>query len=168
MRKYAKHENLSVSIFQYPYSPFRFIGRLQLNFALITALGYFFAAAMTVLYWGVQLATIFWYFLGIAFVIGFFILPQWGFHKKLREKKLEALKMISKEMQKLYEQTIDETESNKLQKLKEKHELADLISKLPEWPFDLKAFLSVIMTIIIPILLMVLQTLIKFLFGDKN
>ncbi|MDI6890568.1 MAG: hypothetical protein QMC83_06470 [Thermodesulfovibrionales bacterium] len=76
MVRYANHSTLSFSIFQYPYSQFRFIGQLQLKFAWITAIGYFFGALMTVLYWGIQPSTIFWLFVGIAFVIGFFIYPQ--------------------------------------------------------------------------------------------
>lgn len=162
------NQRLSVSIFQYPYSPFRFIGQLQLKFAWITAIGYFFAASMTVLYWGIQPSTIFWLFVGIAFVIGFFIYPQLGFHKHLRNLKREAIRDISDKIQRLFEKSIKEPQTENIKGLKEMHEFADLVSKLPEWPFDVKALISVMATVIIPVVIMLLQTLIRFLFVGKG
>lgn len=156
---------LSFSIFQYPYSQFRFIGQLQLKFAWITAIGYFFGASMTVFYWGIQPFTVFWLFIGIAFVIGFFIYPQLAFHKQLRYEKLKAIKDISDKIQRLFEESIKDPQTGNLKKLKEMHEFADLASKLPEWPFDVKALLSVMATVIIPVIIMFLQTLIRSLLG---
>jgi hypothetical protein len=48
------------------------------------------------------------------------------------------------------------------------HEFADLVSKLPEWPFDVKALISVMAMVIIPVVIMLLQTLIRFLFVGKG
>lgn len=48
------------------------------------------------------------------------------------------------------------------------HEFADLASKLPEWPFDMKSLLYAVATVIVPVVIMFLQTLIRFLLGGKG
>lgn len=78
------------------------------------------------------------------------------------------MKNISGKIQSAYEDSVREPTTENIKKLKEMHDLADLISKLPVWPFDVKSLLSVLATIIIPIIIMFLQTLVKFLFGWKG
>lgn len=153
---YSKIE-LSSSIIQYPYSPLRFIGRMQLKFALITTVGFFLGAVMTRLYWGINGITIIWLFIGIIFVIGFFFFPQNGFHKKIKEEKSTVLKDISNEIQRMFEDTTAESKYQNFVRIKEMYEFATLISKLPSWPFDVKPVVSIFVAFIPSFLILLLQ-----------
>ena len=156
MVRYSKIE-LSSSIFQYPYSPLRFIGRMQLKFAFITTMGFFLGAVMTYLYWGINDITMIWLFIAIILVIGFFFFPQKSFHKKIKEEKSIVLKDISNEIQKMFKITIADPNHKNLDRIKEMYEFATLISKLPSWPFDVKPVVSIFVAFIPSFLILLLQ-----------
>lgn len=98
-------------------------------------------------------------------MIGFFVLPQHGFHVKLKGMKHEKLRSLSDKLKEVFEKSIAEPNQENLTRLKELYELADYIYDLPDWPFDKKALFSVMGTITIPVIIMLLERLIKLLVG---
>ncbi len=58
----------------------------------------------------------------------------------------------------------DPTPDN-VKKLKEMNEFSSLILKIPSWPFDTKSLLSVLGTIVIPVIIILIQFLIKTIFN---
>ena len=141
MVRYAR-QDLRVSIYQQPFSHFRFIGLLQLRFAWITALGFLMASGMTLCYWQVQWATLFWLILGLVIVLGFFFLPQYRFHLMLRNKKLLELEGISEKIQNAFGESI--LDPKQLPKLKDLYDIAKMIENIPEWPFNARVVISVL------------------------
>jgi len=163
MVRFSKIE-LLVSIFQYPYSPLRFIRRMQLKFACITTIGFLLGAQTTFLYWEINKITMIWLLIGIILVIGFFFFPQRGFHKKIKETKTIILKDISDKIQKMFESTVAEPNLQNLNQIKEMHEFATLISKLPSRSFDVKS-VAAITVAVTPLIIMFVQAVYRLYFS---
>lgn len=158
MTRYAERD-LKFSVYQQPFSHFRFIGLLQLHFAWITAVGFVFGSIMTVFYWRLQPATLFWIIFGTVVVIGFFIGPQYGFHRKLKEEKRLELEKVSEMIQEAFSQSLQLQKV--LPRLEELHRIAGMVEKLPEWPFDARFFISALASGVLPTLVPIVKLLLE-------
>lgn len=87
------------------------------------------------------------YFLSIPsliFLIGSFLFAQYPLHKRMLEYKRNRSKGIIKLIDSLYPDSDSGVTKEKLELIESLSDLSDDISKLPEWPFNLKTIIGVL------------------------
>ena len=74
------------------------------------------------------------------------------------------MRAISKKIQNMFELSCLEPTQENVNNLKVVYKFGTLISKLPEWTFDIKMLISISGTIIVPVIVILLENLINRLF----
>jgi len=104
------------------------------------------------------------YFLLLIFLIGaifWFFITQYKIHQILLQRKNSRIDAISICLEKAIEEAVSNPTSEKIQKVNELKGLFIEIHSMPVWPFDLKTLFSFLATVIIPIIIIILQLILR-------
>lgn len=152
--------NLSSEFFSHPINGINDLGRLFFIVSLNQS------GILGLIYLGIYVSpvpigwpAIFWMGIGGVCVFLSFLIPQINLHKYLLREKNNKIRVVSQKVELIFHD-LDKSETlEHLPFLDHLYSIQSKLENLQEWSFDLKALLSIISLLILPILLIILNKL---------
>lgn len=159
---HKKQLQLDISIYQHPEASLLSIGRLLLQFALIAIAPYVFGfAGRYIGNWTWDCRVWIWYIFFAIGIILFFILPQIGIHRLMITKKRAEVSKLADRIKDVAEKAIEDPSQENISHLERLYALEKYVSGMKEWPFNIKALLTIITGLVLPVALMIIDHLLK-------
>jgi hypothetical protein len=108
-----------------------------------------------------NLIVLIWLGLAALLIFGFFILPQVGIHRIMRNEKTNRMFSFTRHLEAALDKTLNDPSAENMQHLKELFEVQNHLKSMHEWPFDFNSVWQLLTALIIPILLAALEILYK-------
>ena len=94
-------------------------------------------------------------------VVAFFLFPQYRLHVAMSNAKANKIRTFTSNLSKELDKAIEKPTSSQIAYVKELFEIYQHLTEMPEWPFNSRNFLSLLSAVVIPILLSIVQQLIR-------
>jgi hypothetical protein len=102
-----------------------------------------------------------WVGLGSALIFCFFLLPHVGIHRIMAVEKRQQLVFFSNHLEEAMVKSRTEPSLENMQKLRELFELQKHLKDMNDWPFNVSALWQIISALFIPLLLVLLEIILK-------
>jgi hypothetical protein len=156
---------LQMTIYQHPSTSISAVGTVMQKFTTVCAitLGLVSLTAIPLSPFKYQAGMILigWLTFAGCVVVAFFIFPQYRLHIAMSNAKANKIRTFSKTLSIELDKAIKHPTSDQIAYVKEAFEIYQHLIEMPEWPFNTRSFLSLLSAVIIPILLSIIQQLIK-------
>jgi hypothetical protein len=104
-----------------------------------------------------------WFSFFGVFIIIFFTLPQYGIHQMMVKTKIEKTHKFSLLLKSKLSETFENPTEINLSCLKNLLQIQNKIDKMSEWPFSSYEILHIVLIVIIPLVIVGLELLLRFL-----
>lgn len=156
---------LEMTIYQHPSASISAVGTVLQKFTTVCAitLGLVSLTAVPLSPFRHQMGMILigWLTFAGSVVVAFFIFPQYRLHIAMSNAKSNKIRTFASTLSKELDKAIKKPTSDQTAYVKELFEIYQHLIDMPEWPFNARNLLSLLSAVIIPILLSIIQQLIK-------
>lgn len=140
------------TIYQYPYVSMKAIAQLM----LFISTNYMMVISLILL--GIWLSPVpftwlalIWIVLGGIIVLSIFILPQFKLHKSMIREKNKMIQDFAKHIEQATIRTIQDPSEDNIKHFEKLYAVQARLNAMSEWPFDSKALITLLTTVVIPI-----------------
>ncbi len=153
---------VKVSVSQFSGNGLQALGASFLKMSLAICVSFLLIVITTIVApFQYNLIVLIWLGLAALFIFGFFILPQVGIHRIMRNEKTHRMYSFTRHLEVALDKTLIDPSAENMQHLKELFEVQNHLKGMHEWPFDFNSVWQLLTALIIPILLAALEILYK-------
>lgn len=153
---------VKVSVSQFSGNGLQALGSSFLKMSLAICVSFLLIAITTIVApFQYNLIVLIWLGLAALLIFGFFILPQVGIHRIMRNEKTNRMFSFTRHLEAALDKTLIDPSAENMQHLKELFEVQNHLKGMHEWPFDFNSVWQLLTVLIIPILLAALEILYK-------
>lgn len=153
---------VKVSVSQFSGNGLQALGASFLKMSLAICVSFLLIVITTIVApFQYNLIVLIWLGLAALFIFSFFILPQVGIHRIMRNEKTHRMYSFTRHLEAALDKTLNDPSAENMQHLKELFEVQNHLKGMHEWPFDFNSVWQLLTALIIPILLAALEILYK-------
>ena len=150
---------IKVSIYQHPNKSIKYVGKVFFKIFSVIVLVVYLPWLVAFLFspWELNIFILLWFILIGIYAFLYFIIPQYTIHKCMvaakKNKEIEVGDYLNIVATKY---ALNPSPLN-INRLNELNQLKETIAKMGEWPFDIKSALSIIGSILLPLILILIE-----------
>ncbi len=155
-------QKINVQLIQNGNSGLMYLGKVHLKTSLLVLVPFILGIiARNIGLWDFGIVITVWFtFFGLSILL-YILWPLYNIHMKMHYEKTYRLNQLAQEINSIFKIDEKSLSSDKLMSLKELLELENHLKNVNSWPFDLNNVLGLFTAVIVPILIMVIDKILK-------
>ncbi len=157
----GREHTVNVDVYPHPFESIKAVGRLLGLIAFINGIIYALVMMGVIISRPDKLMLIISCFFSLT-VVATFVIPQFHLHRLMIEIKYEKISKLTKAFQKAFDQLGENSKKDDIERAQAILQLQQSLTVASEWPFDIKALIAVISSVVIPLFMVLLAIFEQF------